>query len=175
MYMYVYVYACICVCIYTSPYAFLQRVSMHSQVLLSTMHAQMCMSNRCCEHNEFHQIDPNDFSRVRSGYAGRANVLAQTCIRVGSANQLSARGSVLLLAPEAHRQAPRAQLFCRCYLYKHSNSLLLEPDCIAAASSTSTTIMYNYVPHLTSPSPLDKRAKSSQVNKEQRVRCSGLL
>ena len=48
--VYVYMYICICVCIYTTPYAFLWRVSMHSQVLLSTMHVQVCMLDRCCEH-----------------------------------------------------------------------------------------------------------------------------
>jgi len=39
--------------------------------------------------------------------------------RVGSANQLSAQGSTLLLAPEAQRPAPRARLVCNCYLHKH--------------------------------------------------------
>jgi len=48
LHVYVYMYIWICVCIYTSPYAFLQRVSMHSQVLLSTMHAQVCTLDRCC-------------------------------------------------------------------------------------------------------------------------------
>ena len=34
----------------TSPYAFLHRVSMHSQGLLSTMHVKMRTLDRCCEH-----------------------------------------------------------------------------------------------------------------------------
>ena len=38
MRVYVYIYICICVRIYTSPYAFSQRVCMNSQVLLNTMH-----------------------------------------------------------------------------------------------------------------------------------------
>jgi len=48
----IYMYMCMCiyVCIYTSPYAFLQRVWMHSQVLLSTMHVQVCPLDRCCEY-----------------------------------------------------------------------------------------------------------------------------
>jgi len=60
------------------------------------------------------------------------------CSRVGSANQLRARGSVLLLAPQAQRQAPRARLFCNCCLHKHSN-------CLA---------------HLTGLSPPKERAKA---------------
>jgi len=50
MRVYVYMYICICVCIYTNPYAFLQRVGMHSQLLLSAMHVQVCTLDRCCEH-----------------------------------------------------------------------------------------------------------------------------
>ena len=38
----------------TSPYAFLQRVCMRSQVLLSTMHVQVCTLDRCCEHQRTH-------------------------------------------------------------------------------------------------------------------------
>ena len=49
---------CICmyICIYTSPYAFLQRVCMHSQVLLSTMHVQVCTLDRCCEYQRTHLL-----------------------------------------------------------------------------------------------------------------------
>ena len=43
--VYVYMYICIYVCIYTSPYAFLRRVCMHAQVLLSTMHVQADVVN----------------------------------------------------------------------------------------------------------------------------------
>jgi len=45
-----------CVCIYTSPYAFLQRVGMHPQVLLNTMHVQVCTLDRCCEHQRTHLL-----------------------------------------------------------------------------------------------------------------------
>ena len=45
---------CIYMCIYTSPYAFLQRLCMHSQVLLSTMHVQVCTLDRCCEYQLTH-------------------------------------------------------------------------------------------------------------------------
>ena len=50
--MYIYI------CIYTSPYAFLQRVCMHShwQVLLSTMHVQVYTLDRCCEHQHTHLL-----------------------------------------------------------------------------------------------------------------------
>ena len=41
-------------CIYTSPYAFLQRVCMHSQVLLSTMYVQVCTLDRCCKYQRTH-------------------------------------------------------------------------------------------------------------------------
>jgi len=54
--VYVYMYVCICVRMYTSPYAFLRRVGMHSQVLLSTMHMQVCMLDRCCEHQRTHLL-----------------------------------------------------------------------------------------------------------------------
>ena len=54
--VYVYMYICIYVCIYTSPYAFLRRVCMHSQVLLSTMHVQVCTLDRCCEHHRTHLL-----------------------------------------------------------------------------------------------------------------------
>jgi len=56
--IHIYMYMCICkyVCVYTSPYAFLQRVCMHSQVLLSTMHVQMCTLDRCCEHQPSHLL-----------------------------------------------------------------------------------------------------------------------
>jgi len=65
MYMYAYIcvciYACVCVhayvymCmyIYKSKYI-LQRVCMHLQVLLSTMHVQVCTLDRCCEHQGIH-------------------------------------------------------------------------------------------------------------------------
>ena len=66
VYVYVYIYmcmhvcvcmcTCICVCIYTSPYMFLQRVCMHLQVLLSTMHVQVCTLDRCCEHQRTHLL-----------------------------------------------------------------------------------------------------------------------
>ena len=57
-FMHIYMYMCICIyiCIYTSPYAFLQRVCMHSQVLLSTMHVQVCTLNRCCEYQRTHLV-----------------------------------------------------------------------------------------------------------------------
>ena len=51
-----YMCICICMCIYTSPYAFLQRVCMHSQVLLSTMHVQVCTLDRCCEYQRTHLL-----------------------------------------------------------------------------------------------------------------------
>ena len=60
--IHIYVYACmrvhmcICVCIYTSPYVFLRRVYMHLQVLLSTMHVQVCTLDRCCEHQRTHLL-----------------------------------------------------------------------------------------------------------------------
>jgi len=47
---------CICVCIYTSPCIFLRRVCMHLQVLLSTMHVQVCTLDRCCEHQRTHLL-----------------------------------------------------------------------------------------------------------------------
>ena len=62
MFMYacihIYMYMCICIyiCIHTSPYAFLQGVCMHSQVLLSTMHVQVCTLDRCCEHQRTHLL-----------------------------------------------------------------------------------------------------------------------
>ena len=56
MRVYVYMHMCICVCIYTSPYIFLRRVCMHLQVLLSTMHVQVCTLNRCCEHQRTHLL-----------------------------------------------------------------------------------------------------------------------
>jgi len=43
-------------CTCTSPYAFLRRVGMHSQVLLSTMHVQICTLDRCCEHQRKHLL-----------------------------------------------------------------------------------------------------------------------
>ena len=50
--IHIYMYMCVCIhiCICTSPYAFLQRVCTHSQVLLSTMHVQVCTLDRCCEY-----------------------------------------------------------------------------------------------------------------------------
>ena len=56
--MYIYMYMCICIymCIYTSPYAFLKRVCMHSQVLLSTMHVQVCTLDRCWEYQRTHLL-----------------------------------------------------------------------------------------------------------------------
>ena len=60
--MHVCIYICACIyhgmyiCIYTSPYAFLQRACMRSQVLLSTMHVQVCTSDRCCEHQRTHLL-----------------------------------------------------------------------------------------------------------------------
>ena len=50
MRVYVYMHMCIRVCIYTSPHIFLRIVGMHLQVLLSTMHVQVCKLVRCCEH-----------------------------------------------------------------------------------------------------------------------------
>ena len=47
---------CIYICIYTSTYAILQRVCMHSQVLLSTMHVQVCTLDRCCEYQRTHLL-----------------------------------------------------------------------------------------------------------------------
>ena len=57
MRVYVYMHMCICVCIYTSPYIFVRRVCMHLQVLLSTMHVQVCTLDRCCEHQRTHLLD----------------------------------------------------------------------------------------------------------------------
>ena len=56
--IYIYMYMCICIyiCIYTSPYALLQRVCMHSQMLLSTMHVQVCTLDRCCEYQRTHLL-----------------------------------------------------------------------------------------------------------------------
>jgi len=56
MRVYVYMYICICVCIDTSPCAFLQRVGMHSQVLLNTMRVQVCTSDKYCEHQRTHLL-----------------------------------------------------------------------------------------------------------------------
>jgi len=56
MRVYVYMHMCKCVCIYTSPYVFLRRVCMHLQVLLSTMHVQVCTLDRCCEHQHTHLL-----------------------------------------------------------------------------------------------------------------------
>jgi len=56
MRVYVYMYICICICVYASPYAFLQRVRMHSQVLLNTMHVQVCTLDRCCEHQRINLL-----------------------------------------------------------------------------------------------------------------------
>ena len=39
-----------------SPYAFWQRVRMHSQVSLSTMHVQVCTLDRCCEYQLTHLL-----------------------------------------------------------------------------------------------------------------------
>ena len=41
---------------YTSLYTFLRRVGMHLQVLLSTMHVQVCTLDRCCEHQRTHLL-----------------------------------------------------------------------------------------------------------------------
>jgi len=54
--VYVYMYIGICVCIYTSPYSFLRRVGMHSQVWLSTTQVQVCMLDRWCEHQRTHLL-----------------------------------------------------------------------------------------------------------------------
>jgi len=35
---------------------FLRRMSIHSQVLLSTMHVQVCTLDRCCEHQRTHLL-----------------------------------------------------------------------------------------------------------------------
>ena len=43
-------------CTCTSPYAFLRRVGMHAQVLLSAMHVQICTLDRCCEHQRTHLL-----------------------------------------------------------------------------------------------------------------------
>jgi len=41
-------------CTCTSPYAFLRRVGMHSQVFLNTMYVQICTLDRGCEHQRTH-------------------------------------------------------------------------------------------------------------------------
>jgi len=56
--IHIYMYMCLCIriCIYTSPYAFFNRACMHPQVLLSTMHVQVCTLDSCCEHQRTHLL-----------------------------------------------------------------------------------------------------------------------
>ena len=56
MRVYAYMHMCILVCIYTSPHMFMRRVCMHLQVLLSTLHVQVCTLDRCCEHQRTHLL-----------------------------------------------------------------------------------------------------------------------
>jgi len=79
IYMYLCIYVCVCVCMYIYIYVYtytyiyvhvymyiymyiyeficiLQRVCMHSQVLLSTMHVQVCTLDRCCEYQRTHLL-----------------------------------------------------------------------------------------------------------------------
>jgi len=69
VYLYVYIYVCmhvcvcmcVCICVFVYVYIqvhidFLRRDCMHLQVLLSTMHVQVCTLHRCCEHQRIYLL-----------------------------------------------------------------------------------------------------------------------